>query len=472
MASGSGLWFPPPRLASWRPGRVDPPVGACRASDFTPSEEPEVMSPSHLAARAGAWSARHRRRAIAGWLLFVVVAAVAGAIVGTKQDTHEGNGQSGRVDAFLRAHFPESSSEAILIQARHGRLAAAPDYRAAVRELTAGVARVPHVFQIHAPGSAGERGAVSKDGRSALLTLELGKSGNVDRVLAVTAAAAKAHPGLRIEEFGDASSSKAINKALGSDFQRAEMLSLPLTLLILVLAFGALVAAGVPVLLGLTAVMGTLGVVAGISQLLPMDGAISSVVLLIGLAVGVDYSLFYLRREREERARGADDEAALRAAAATSGHAILISGLTVIVAMAGMFFAGSRVFTSFAVGTIMVVAVAVMGSLTVLPAIMSALGPRIEKGRIPLLHRVLRSRSGDSRVWGALLAGVMRRPALAASVSGLALAALCVPVLSLHTALPGAGSLPKDLPIMRVYARIQAAFPGGPAPAYVGVQAR
>src|SRR5205823_1787249 len=162
------------------------------------------------------------------------------------------------------------------------------------------------------PGQAGQHGGISKDGRSALVTLELGKKGDVDKLLAATAAAQKAHPSLRIEEFGEASADKALNKSLGDDFSRAETLSLPITL-------------------------------------------------------------------------------AIQAAAATSGRAILVSGLTVIIAMAGMFFAGSKVFTSFAVGTIMVVAVAMVGSLTVLPAMMSALGRRVEKGRIPLLHRLRRS---------------------------------------------------------------------------------
>ena len=302
------------------------------------------------------------------------------------------------------------------------------------------------------------------------MSLELGTKGNVDEVLAATTAAAQKYPSLRIAEFGDASSQKALNKSLGQDFSRAEKLSLPITLLILVLAFGSLVAAGVPMLLGLTAVGGTLGLIGLVSQLLPMDGAISSVVLLIGLAVGVDYSLFYLRREREERAAGAGEEAALHAAAATSGRAILISGFTVMIAMAGMFFAGSRVFTSFAVGTIMVVAVAMLGSLTVLPAMMSALGTRVDKGRIPLLHR-LRRGTGESRLWNLVLAPVMRWPGIAAAISATALVALALPVLHMQTALPGASSLPRNIPIVRTYDRIQKAFPGGSEPAYVGVQA-
>jgi uncharacterized membrane protein YdfJ with MMPL/SSD domain len=426
------------------------------------------MSPSNLAARAGAWSAAHRRRAIVGWLLFVIAAAGIGGAIGTKIDTHEGSGQSGRVDTFVRAHVPESSTENILIQARHGLLRTDPDFVAAVGELVARVRRVPHAFQLRTPA---DRGHISRDGRSALVTLELGKHGDVTRVLGATAAVAGAHPRLRLEEFGEASAERAINGALGHDFARAEVLSLPITLAILLLAFGSLVAAGLPLLLGLTAVLGTLGLVGVVSHLLPMDGAINSVVLLIGLAVGVDYSLFYLRREREERARGAGEQAALLAAAATSGRAIVVSGLTVIIAMAGMFLAGSRVFASFAVGTIMVVAVAVVGSLSVLPAVLSALGPRVNKGRIPFLHRLSTGTRSDHGLWARFLNLVMRRPAVAAGITAAALVGLALPALNMHTALPGTSSLPKSLPITRTYARLQAAFPGGPTPAVVGVLA-
>ncbi len=428
------------------------------------------MSPSNIAARAGAWSTRHRRRAIIGWLVFVVLTAVIGGAIGTKIDNHEGSGQSGRTDAFLRHHFPETSSEDILIQGRQGQTATSPAFRAAIRDVARRVAQVPYVTDVRVPGSAGQRGGISKDGRSALVTLELGTKGSIDRLLATTAAAQRAHPALRVAEFGDASANKAVNDSLGQDFTRAETLSLPITLIILVLAFGSLVAAGLPMLLGLTGVGATLGLIGLVSQAMSMDGAISSVVLLIGLAVGVDYSLFYLRREREERAAGAGHDAAVRAASATSGHAIMVSGMTVVLAMAGMFFAGSKVFTSFAVGTIMVVAVAVVGSLTVLPAALSALGPRVEKGRIPLLHR-LRARDGESRIWSLLLGGVMHRPRAAAAVSTLALLALALPVLNMHTAMPGATSLPQSLPIMRTYDRIQAAFPGGPTPGIVGIEA-
>ena len=177
-------------------------------------------------------------------------------------------------------------------------------------------------------------------------------------VLAAVTKVAHEHPAVTIGEFGDASAGSALSKAFSSDFQKAETLSLPITLLILFLAFGSLVAAGVPLLLGISAVMAALGLVGIVSHVTPMDDSISSIVLLIGLAVGVDYTLFYLRREREERRRGAATLDAVDTAAATSGRAVVVSGLTVIVAMAGMFLAGDRTFTSLGLGSIIVVAVA------------------------------------------------------------------------------------------------------------------
>ena len=161
----------------------------------------------------------------------------------------------------------------------------------------------------------------------------------------------------------------------------------PVTLVILVVAFGAIVAAGVPVLLAISAVLATIGLVSIPSQIFPIDDNASIVITLIGMAVGVDYSLFYLKRQREERAAGHDEETAVGIASATSGRAILISGFTVMVAMAGQFLTGDKASTSFAVGTIMVVAVAMLGSLTALPAALALLGRHVDKGRIRVPFR-------------------------------------------------------------------------------------
>ena len=281
-------------------------------------------------------------------------------------------------------------------------------------------------------------------------------------------AAAAANPSLRIEEFG-VSAEKQLDEKFNQDLERAGLLSLPVTIVILVVAFGALVAAGIPLLLALSAVMATMGLLAIPSQVWPVDENISAIVLLIGLAVGVDYSMFYLKREREERAAGKSESAALEAAAATSGRSVLISGLTVMTAMAGMFLTGDKTFGSFAMATILVVAIAVLGSLTVLPALLSWLGDRVNKVRVPFLHRFQRPEGG--RAWGWILDRVLAHPLVSVVGATAVLVALALPALGMKTVVPGAEALPQDLPAVQTYNRLQAAFPGGQDPATVVVKA-
>ena len=439
------------------------------------------MPKRNLAARAGHWSARHRRIAVLGWLAFVVAAFVVGGAVGTQtlKDEDSGNGSSRVADkAIQHADFPKHADEQVLVQLRGpGKVAHNPQFSAGVADVVARLKQARYVSEVKSPLAAGNAGQLSKDGRSALVTFRIPGDDDqtqkrVDASLGATAAAQKAHPGLRIEQFGDASAGKALDASLNNDFKRAEYLSLPITMLILIVAFGALVAAGVPLLLALTAVIGTLGLIGPISQVFPMDSSVNSVVLLIGLAVGVDYSMFYLRRKMEERDAGRSSEAALEFAAATSGRAVLVSGVTVLIAMAGMFLAGSAVFSSFAVGTMLVVAVAMLGSVTVLPAALSKLGDGVEKARVPFIGRLRHRNHGESRVWGWVLDRVLARPAISATLAAAVLLILASPALRMHTINPGIAGLPRSIDVMKTYDRIQAAFPGGPIPATVVVQAR
>jgi uncharacterized membrane protein YdfJ with MMPL/SSD domain len=433
-------------------------------------------SPLDIAARAGRWSARNRKKAIFGWLAFVVTALAIGSALGTNFLTgdQEGVGESGRADRAISNAFPKTAEEQVIVQSNGRSTPQDPEFRAAVNDVVHRLARTEHVRDVRSPYARGNNGQLAPDRRSALVQFKI--AGDQDQAkervgatLAATAAAQRAHRGFVIQEFGDASADKGISKSYADDFKRAETLSLPITLVILVVAFGALVAASIPLILALSAVMGTLGVVGLVSQLTPVSESISSVLLLIGLAVGVDYSMFYLRREREERAAGRSPREALEAAAATSGRAVLVSGFTVMIAMAGMYLAGDSTFASFGTGTILVVAAGMIGSLTVLPAVLAALGDRVEKGKVPGLGRV--RRGGESRAWGALVERVMRRPKLAAALSGGLLIALAIPAFGLHTENPGLDSLPRDVPVMKTYDRIQAAFPGGPAPSSVVVRA-
>jgi uncharacterized membrane protein YdfJ with MMPL/SSD domain len=420
-------------------------------------------TPRNLAARAGRWSAQHRKKAILGWLAFVIAAVFIGGSVGTRtlDDADFGIGESGRADKVVSDHFRQDADESVLVQTRGGARTDDPEFRNVVSDVVARLQRTRYVQNVDNPYGRDNAGQLSKDGRSALVTFDVPGENAEDRIdpsLNTVAALDREHTGFRIEQFGEGSADKALSKAFEDDFKKAEFTSLPITLVILILAFGALLAAFVPLLLAVTAVGAAIGLLGPISQIWPVDESISSVVLLIGLAVGVDYSMFYLRREREERARGRSEEAALEAAAATSGRAVLVSGFTVIAAMAGMYLGGAATFLSFATGTILVVAIAMVGSLTVLPAILSKLGDRVNKGRVPFLRP--ERRTGEARAWSWVLDRALRRPVVSVLVAGAILVTLAVPVLHIHTADSGVDGLPRSLEIMQTYDRMQAAFPG------------
>jgi RND superfamily putative drug exporter len=429
------------------------------------------MTSLNFAARAGRWSADHWKTAVFGWLAFVLVAVALGQMVGQRKltDVETASGETARAERiFDHAGFANVASESVLVQSST-RPATDPRFEATVVDVMMRLRSLPDVKNV----SLG--GRISRDGHSALIEFDVRGDGETasDRIqpmLGAVRAAQQAHPHFFIGEFGGASSDHELSGTQKQDFRRAEYSSLPITLLIMLLAFGAFVAAGLPVLLAISAVLSTLGLSNALSHLIPLDDATQSVVLLMGMAVGVDYSLFYLRREREERAAGASHREALLRTAATSGRAVLVSGLTVLIAMAGMLFTGNKTFTSVAVSTMVVVAVSVAGSVTVLPALLARLGDRVNRGRIPFLHRRVGARH-TSRFWQRVIRPTLRRPALAAALASGALVTLAVPALSLHTQLPSMHDLPRSIGLVETYDRIQAAFPGTPAPAVVAVRA-
>jgi putative drug exporter of the RND superfamily len=426
--------------------------------------------------RIAGWSAKHRKTAVFGWLVLVVAVFMAGQSLGHKSLPASDAGQSGQAEQTLR-HLGVTTPavEDVLIQARAPgqTFGDDPQMRQAASQVAADLARLPHAAtDIRSPLQPGNAALVSRDGRSALVTFAV--PGPQDDVATAVAPALTAvatvqarYPDLRVSEAGDASASAAINSVLGDGFRRAEATSLPITLILLLIVFGALIAAGIPLLLAGTSVTTALALLNVVSQWLPVQSSTAEVVLLIGMAVGVDYSLFYLRREREERAAGASTSEALRIAAATSGRTILVSGLTVMTALAGLFLSGYDVFSGIALGTIAVVGIAVLGSLTVLPAVLSWLGPRADRGRIPFLGR-RRTAARPSRVWAALARSVVRRPAIWGGAAALALLALAAPALSMRIGEPTV-DLPAGNPVLQTYDAIATAFPQSPSPAQVVV---
>jgi len=424
----------------------------------------------------GRWSAAHWKTATFGWLAFVVVAFVLGGQIGTNQIDAKasGPGESGRMAKILDAGFKQPAGESVLIQSR-SLVASDPAFTAAIKDVVAGISRLEAVQNVRSPLESANAGQISKNGHAALVEFQIrGDSDKatekIDPVVDEIADAQTAHPQLFIGGFGDASAGKALDAAFTDDLKKAGLFSVPITLLILLIAFGALVAAGIPLLLALTAVIATLGLIALPSQLLPVAPDVSAIVLLVGLAVGVDYSMFYLKREREERAAGRSERAALEAAAATSGRSVMISGLTVMVAMAGMFLTGDPTFASFGLATMIVVFVAMLGSLTVLPALLSKLGDKVDRVRVPFVGR-LRRENGEGRIWGAIIDRVLRRPVLSIVLAGGLLLALAAPALQLRTVIAGPDTYPQSLPVVKTYNRLQQAFPGTETPANVVVKA-
>ncbi|GAA3034163.1 MMPL family transporter [Streptomyces lactacystinicus] len=431
------------------------------------------------AAAMGAWSARHRKTAVFGWLLFVVLAAALGTAHGSTKVTEAESipGQVSRAARILdEAGLQSPAGETVLVQSTT-RNADDPEFRAAVGQVVAAVNGTGKAAEVRSPY---DTRAVSADGHSALVTLTLKGDreqapDHVQPVLDAVAGVQRQHPDLTVVQLGDASSDKWMQDQLTNDFARAEWTAVPLALGILLIAFGALVAAVLPVVLALTAFVAAAGLVALSSGFLHTSGDASSVMLLVGLAVGVDYCLFYLRREREERAAGRDAATALAVAAATSGRAVLVSGVTVVVAMAGMFLTGIATFKAMAFATIVVVITAVLGSLTVLPALLSMLGDRVEKGRVPFLARPRRPAAGDrsgGRFWNAVLTPVLRHPLAATVLAGAFLLAVAAPLLTMHTAkLTFQQQLPAGNALVAASQKIEAAFPGSPAPATVVIRA-
>jgi len=423
--------------------------------------------------RVAGWSVRHRKTAVFGWLLLVVVAVVIGQRLGTGNINSYDPGQAGQAERTLSLPVVQQpDSESVLIQGHSAgqTYASDPQIRQATAQVVAALRALPRsAADIQSPLTA--KGLVS--GRSALVTFNVAGNPNNDDQAVVPAANAVAalaarHPGLTIEEAGDATLDRATGDITGQDFHRAELTSLPVSLVLLLIVFGALIAAGIPLLLAGTAVISAISLLSIPSHWLPIDSTTSSIVLLVGMAVGIDYSLFYLRRTREERAAGHDTDEALRIAARTSGRAIVVSGLTVMIALAGLFLTGIDVFSGIAVGTMIVVGVAVLGSLTFLPGILSMLGTWTDRGRIPFLGR-RRTAAHESRFWGLLARAVVRRPLAWGGVAAAVLIVLAVPVLSLHLEDAGIHELPANVPVARSLVAISDAFPGGPEPAEVVV---
>jgi len=417
------------------------------------------------------WSARHRKAVVFAWALIVVVALGSCSMVTANTDIElKGPGEALDGLELMRARFGTQQDVAreIVVFSHPTLKVDDPTYqdtveglmaklrglrveKAAVEGGTTVVSSTRIVsgtlthYDVGAPREASPFVAQNETGGDVTFALvdlvgDLNEAEeNVGPVLDTVAEANAASGGFEIVVGGTASINKQTTEVVNQDFGRALFLNLPVTILILVLAFGALVAALVPVALALAAIAVANGILALVSQSYALSEIYTEVVLLMGLATGIDYALFVITRYRRERGAGRSKEEALRVASGTSGKAVVFAGTTVLLAISGWFLVDFVIFSSLALAAMAVVALAVVMSVTLLPALLAMLDDNVNRLRVPFLKPGAGEGGG---IWGFITDRVLARPVTMAAVAGIALVALAVPLAVLNLGFNGAKSLP------------------------------
>lgn len=421
---------------------------------YDPSLPARRLSPTDRVAR---WSATNPLKAIAAWLIVIAVTFGISFTTGIREATQlelsvgesaqamQMTEDAGKVDLAVENILIRGAGDAFDLSAA----------RAAGDAVTTDFAALPGVASVLGP-------LPSKSGNALLYRVEMtgdpdSARDRVEPLLAETAKIQAAHPAVVVEEVGTASIRAEFGEWLNNDVEKATSLSLPVTLVILLIAFGAIVMAGIPVLLAISSVASALGLWALASQLVPDAGMTLHLIVLVGMAVGVDYSLFYLRRFREERRRGRGQADAVAVAAATAGHSVIVSGVAVVLSMAGLYVAQDTMFSALATGAILVVLVSLISSLTILPALLATLGRWSEKPRVPFVWRLFDA--PEPRLVAAILRPVVRFPVIAAVCSVAILILLALPVIGMSLQSTQTADFPRSLSTMQRYDELVKEFP-------------
>ena len=447
-----------------------------------------TQSPAPLAPRRAPWtvrvadlSARHRWPVFGLWLLATLgLFAASLAAGGTNSAAAVTNEQRSRYEAgeagvlFNASGTEAPSQQFLLVVSGEPGATEDPAFVEAIGDIAGrlgalqskvGGRDVPVFEQLVDPTLAPpEAGLVSPDGSTARIVARVPGDGDAlgDRLAAVPAlieAIRVDYPGYRIHALSNTLANDEIQELVNGGLDDSLRLTIPLTFAILLVAFGAAVAAAIPLVLAVTALLAAFGILGLYSQLIgPVSPYASQLIVLIGLAVAVDYSLFMLTRFRSERRRGRDRLAAIHASSNTAGRAVFFSGLAVMISIAGLFLLDDPLFRSMAIGTIAVVLVAVVGSLTFLPAVLAILGDGVNRLRVPLLGR---DREEGSGPWATLVRAVMRRPVIAAVLVSALLLAMASPVLRIHLGQADFEAFPDSLDAVQAVNLLTEKFPTG-----------
>src|SRR5215468_2113954 len=421
------------------------------------------MKPSALVT----WSARHPWRTVGAWLAAVVVAVVAiGALLGgalTTQGTPTNNPQSERAHDVLSAAFPPTAGAAVtdIVVVRSPRYTVdAPQFQALVRGLAAQVGRAGGVESVRSYLAARDPSLISRDRHATMVQFAAASDDGIDDIVGAVERAG-ARPGFAATVTGQRTLDRDFSELSQSDLRHGELgVGVPAALIVLLLVFGAVVAGLVPLLVTLPSIAVALGLVAVLAHAFSLSVFVINMLTGMGLALAIDYSLFVLSRFREERGRGREKLDAIAASARTANRAVVFSGTTFVIAMFGMLIVPSSIMRSLAVGAIVVGIVSVAASATLLPALLSLLGDRVNALRIPVVgRRSVEAANPEGRFWGAVVRGVLRRPGLSLGLSVAVLLTLAAPILGMHVGTSGVTALPDRFTSKKGFAALQRNFP-------------
>ena len=429
--------------------------------------------------RVAKWSARHRWWVVAVSVMAIAMAVFASNAVDTKllDDNAIAEGESGEAMRLLDERFGEGGASTEQLVFRHPSLDVSdPAYRSTVEKLVQDLRAMPEVSAVVSYYEVGDPRLVSADRHVLRAQVELADipGSDNDQIDAILETVYAARPeasasGFYIGMAGDLSVLKQVEDLSEEDVGRLLMITLVLALVIMLLVFRSVVAALIPLVLAMGSIIIAMGIAALVSQAYPLADGFEVLVSMLGLAVGIDYSLFIISRFRYERQAGREKLEAITVASNTTGRAVFYAGITVVVSLTGMALTDNPVFISLALGVIFVVLVAIVGSLTFLPAVLSVLGDNVNRLRVPLLGRA----NGNGGLWSAITKRVLARPAIVATVTAAALVALAAPVASLDLAfLSGSRALHDAVDAKQAVRLLEENFSGGLAtPAMVVVDA-
>jgi putative drug exporter of the RND superfamily len=407
-----------------------------------------------MTGRAARACAAHPWRTVGAWVVLAVASmGITSAFLSsslTTESNFTGTPESQKaVDLIKQRLGREEPVRDVVIVQSASQTVDQPGFRQQVdairSRLVAAAPSVVHIgptyYQTHDPAQ------VSKDRHSTLIQVTMpGKELNnaPDKIKPVIAAVdgADGQGGYAVLITGQATVGHDFTKLSESDLQKGEGIGIPIALLILVAVFGAVVAAFVPLILTIFAIVVALALAALIGQISPLSFFVVNMLTFMGLAVGIDYSLFIVSRYRDERRAGHPKHEAIGLAGMTASRAVLFSGMTVVLALVGMLIVPTKIFVSLAAGAILVVLVAVIAALTLLPAIVSLLGDRIESLRVPFFGRRAEEPTESGGFWGRIVAVVMRHPVVALVLSVAVLLVAAIPYFSIHTGSAGLATLP------------------------------